>query len=170
MGEGSRSTRLLQYTPPADTSRDVTTSVDMVSGAMPDPTRRTLLAAPTLAAAQIGRDSIVVDPQPQFPLSPFLYMQFMEPLGATDGSVEAAWNHRANDWRDDVVAGQADALRPLARPLPPEDDEARSGDHRAVLRRRAARRGDITSGSPRSCAASAGCRSDASAREPRQPR
>jgi alpha-L-arabinofuranosidase len=30
-------------------------------------------------------------------------MQFMEPLGATDGSVEAAWDHLRDRWRDDVV-------------------------------------------------------------------
>src|SRR5437763_15021727 len=31
-------------------------------------------------------------------------MQFMEPLGATDGSVEAAWDHLLDQWRADVVA------------------------------------------------------------------
>ena len=31
-------------------------------------------------------------------------MQFMEPLGATDGSVEAAWDHLRDEWREDVVA------------------------------------------------------------------
>jgi len=30
-------------------------------------------------------------------------MQFMEPLGATDSSVEAAWDHLRDDWREDVV-------------------------------------------------------------------
>ena len=47
--------------------------------------------------------SIRVDPKPLFELSPYLYMQFMEPLGATDGSVEAAWDHLRDDWREDVV-------------------------------------------------------------------
>jgi alpha-L-arabinofuranosidase len=37
-------------------------------------------------------------------------MQFMEPLGATDSSVEAAWDHLRDDWREDVVA----ATRELA--------------------------------------------------------
>lgn len=45
-----------------------------------------------------------IDPTPQFPLSPYLYMQFMEPLGATDSSVDAAWDFRLGDWREDVVA------------------------------------------------------------------
>ncbi len=47
--------------------------------------------------------SILVDPKPLFELSPYLYMQFMEPLGATDGSVEAAWDHLRDRWREDVV-------------------------------------------------------------------
>ena len=45
-----------------------------------------------------------IDPTEHFELSPFLYMQFMEPLGATDSSVEAAWEHLRDDWREDVVA------------------------------------------------------------------
>jgi hypothetical protein len=61
------------------------------------------------AAADRG-SSLVVDPVPLFELSPYLYMQFMEPLGATDGSVEAAWDHLNDRWRDDVVA----ATRELA--------------------------------------------------------
>src|SRR5256886_17536460 len=84
--------------------------------------RRTFLTESTMAAAGLvaGRalgagstpleaqrrdgSSIVVDPTPLFELSPYLFMQFMEPLGATDGSVEAAWDHLREDWRDDVVA------------------------------------------------------------------
>ena len=37
---------------------------------------------------------LVVNPQPRFDLSPYLYMQFMEPLGTTDGSVAAAWDFK----------------------------------------------------------------------------
>ena len=64
------------------------------------------LALPTAASVetQSKGESISVDPKPQFELSPYLYMQFMEPLGATDGSVEAAWDHLRDQWRDDVVA------------------------------------------------------------------
>lgn len=47
--------------------------------------------------------TIHVDPAPKFELSPWLYMQFMEPLGVTDGSVEAAWDHGKDRWREDVV-------------------------------------------------------------------
>src|SRR4051812_16685564 len=48
--------------------------------------------------------TIRVDPTPKYELSPYLFMQFMEPLGVTDGSVEAAWDHQQNRWREDVVA------------------------------------------------------------------
>ncbi len=44
-----------------------------------------------------------IDPKPKFALSPYLYMQFMEPLGVTDSSVDAAWDFGADRWREDVV-------------------------------------------------------------------
>ncbi len=47
--------------------------------------------------------TLSVDPTPTFELSPYLYMQFMEPLGVTDTSVDAAWDFRAGDWREDVI-------------------------------------------------------------------
>jgi alpha-N-arabinofuranosidase len=72
-------------------------------------TLRVAPGAPLEAQSQNG-SSIVVDPKPLFALSPYLYMQFMEPLGATDGSVEAAWDHLRDQWREDVV----DATRELA--------------------------------------------------------
>jgi hypothetical protein len=49
-----------------------------------------------------------IDPTPLFPISPHLHMQFMEPLGVTDGSVEAAWDHDADDWRRDFADAVAD--------------------------------------------------------------
>jgi alpha-N-arabinofuranosidase len=55
-------------------------------------------------AQDLSGQAIVVDPAPRFELSPYLHMQFMEPLGATDASVEAAWEHLRDDWREDVVA------------------------------------------------------------------
>ena len=79
--------------------------------------RRTFLERSSLAAAGLALSGpfgaatsspqtispIRIDPTPLFELSPYLYMQFMEPLGVTDGSVEAAWDHLRDDWRDDVV-------------------------------------------------------------------
>ena len=46
---------------------------------------------------------MIIDPQPLFEISPHLYMQFMEPLGVTDSSVEAAWDYDRDDWRKDFV-------------------------------------------------------------------
>lgn len=51
-----------------------------------------------------------IDPTPRYPLSPYLYMQFIEPLGTTDSSVEAAWDMARGDWRQDMLA----ATRTLA--------------------------------------------------------
>ncbi|HLV37716.1 MAG TPA: alpha-L-arabinofuranosidase C-terminal domain-containing protein [Spirillospora sp.] len=44
-----------------------------------------------------------INPEPRFELSPHLYMQFMEPLGTTDSSVEAAWDFTKNVWRPQFV-------------------------------------------------------------------
>ena len=49
------------------------------------------------------RDLLAVDPKPLFELSPYLYMQFMEPLGVTDSSVDAAWDFIRDCWREDVI-------------------------------------------------------------------
>ncbi len=87
-------------------------------------TRRSLLkamgvGAAALAAGQglIAADEpgpmLAVNPQPRFDLSPYLYMQFMEPLGTTDSSVEAAWDCGRDRWREDVV----EVTRKLSPPL-----------------------------------------------------
>lgn len=67
----------------------------------------------TKSKATYDAATIVVSLESQFSLSPYLYMQFMEPLGATDGSVEAAWDHQRGDWRPDLV----EVTRELAPPL-----------------------------------------------------
>jgi hypothetical protein len=56
-----------------------------------------------LAGNVVAEPAIRINPVPKFELSPWLYMQFMEPLGVTDSSVEAAWNHETDSWRKDVV-------------------------------------------------------------------
>ena len=74
------------------------------------------LALSVRSAGEAGenrRSGIEIDPARQYELSPYLFMQFMEPLGATDGSVEAAWDHQQNGWREDVV----EVTRELAPPL-----------------------------------------------------
>ncbi len=93
------------------------------------------LAAEPLEAQRQNGSSVLVDPKPLFELSPYLYMQFMEPLGATDGSVEAAWDHLR-----DRVARRCRGGHARAR----ADDDA-MGRHLCGLlslagRRRAARR------------------------------
>ena len=55
------------------------------------------------AYSEPQKNTLAVDPNPIFDLSPGLYMQFMEPLGATDGSVAAAWNDHWHDWKREVV-------------------------------------------------------------------
>lgn len=62
------------------------------------------------AEAERGTGAVLIDPKPLFDISPWLYMQFMEPLGVTDSSVEAAWSYDTNDWRQDFV----DTTRSLA--------------------------------------------------------
>src|SRR5262249_10254505 len=88
------------HCPPMNRRTFLTTSATAAAGIAAgalDPVR-----APMNAQAQDG-NAIAVDPTPLFELSPYLFMQFMEPLGATDGSVEAAWDHLRDDWREDVV-------------------------------------------------------------------
>lgn len=55
------------------------------------------------SAAGDTEATITIDPRPTFDLSPHLYMQFMEPLGTNDSSVEASWDHLNDRWRPDLV-------------------------------------------------------------------
>ncbi|MDH5468669.1 MAG: alpha-L-arabinofuranosidase, partial [Candidatus Aminicenantes bacterium] len=78
-------------------------------------TTGTLLAgSPILTSCQVQekatKGTIVIDPEPQYEISPYFYMQFMEPLGSTDGSVDAAWDYDRDDWREDVI----DTVKDLA--------------------------------------------------------
>lgn len=72
-----------------------------------------MAAASSAVLSAADGDTITIDPKPLFDISPWLYMQFMEPLGATDSSVEAAWDYDADDWRKDFVDVVRD-LRPGA--------------------------------------------------------
>ena len=53
---------------------------------------------------------ILIDPEPLFEISPVMYLQFMEPLGNTEPSVEGAWNYHIDNWREDFV----DCVKDLA--------------------------------------------------------
>lgn len=74
-----------------------------------------LFASSKIVLKEPGLDTILINPKPLFEISPYLYMQFMEPLGITDSSVEAAWDYDVDDWRKDltdVVKGLApDVIR-----------------------------------------------------------
>ncbi|MBO1075538.1 hypothetical protein [Roseomonas marmotae] len=61
------------------------------------------LASGREALAQPLPGLVRIDPAPLFPISPYLHMQFMEPLGVTDGSVAASWDDDADDWRRDFI-------------------------------------------------------------------
>jgi alpha-L-arabinofuranosidase len=74
-----------------------------------------VLAAPSLANADDASPVLTIAPERLFELSPWLYMQFMEPLGTTDGSVEASWDHMQNKWRPDLVAATKELAPPLLR-------------------------------------------------------
>ncbi len=75
-----------------------------------------LTAAPSRVQAQPESPAtLAINPARRFELSPSLYMQFMEPLGATDGSVEAAWDHQRDRWREDVVAVTRELAPPMLR-------------------------------------------------------
>jgi alpha-L-arabinofuranosidase len=73
----------------------------------------TVAVSPSSSRAAEGREGeLTVDPEPRFELSPYLYMQFMEPLGTTDGSVSAGWDYMEDRWRPDLI----DITRQLAPP------------------------------------------------------
>lgn len=59
--------------------------------------------------------TITVSAEAKFELSPYLYMQFMEPLGTTDGSVEASWDHLRGQWRGDLVEATSGLAPPMMR-------------------------------------------------------
>lgn len=87
----------------------------LAGGAAVLATPPTAIASIQETTAQTTAAAIAIDPAPRFELSPYLYMQFMEPLGATDASVEAAWEHLRDDWREDVVAVTRELSPPMLR-------------------------------------------------------
>lgn len=62
-----------------------------------------------------GASEIEIDPSLRFDLAPCLYMQFMEPLGTTDSSVAAAWDHLHDRWREDFLQVSKELAPPLMR-------------------------------------------------------
>ena len=79
------------------------------------PLRRRRTCRPARAADRHAPMRCQLDLAPRFELSPYLYMQFMEPLGVTDSSVEAAWDHLDDDWRHDVIEATRDLEPTMVR-------------------------------------------------------
>jgi alpha-L-arabinofuranosidase len=73
------------------------------------------LAMAQRKAADESGNAIVIDPAPLFDISPLLYMQFMEPLGTTDSSVEAAWSYDGDNWRKDFIDASIDLAPDVMR-------------------------------------------------------
>ena len=82
-----------------------------------------LLARNVASAGVASRRELRTDLAPKFELSPDPVPQFMEPLGVADGSAEAAWDHRRDDWGVDVAdisdlnSSQVIQTKQLALPL-----------------------------------------------------
>ena len=70
--------------------------------------RLPVLAGASLLAPGEASSTIDLDPKPLFDISPHLYMQFMEPLGIADSSLEAAWDYDNDDWRKSLIDVTAD--------------------------------------------------------------
>jgi alpha-N-arabinofuranosidase len=69
----------------------------------------------TSARSEPNNNVLAIDPRPEFELSPNLFMQFMEPLGTTDSSVEAGWDFEQQCWREDFVRVTQELAPPLIR-------------------------------------------------------
>ena len=83
------------------TRRSFLSTTAKVAGAMSLPVENHVARA---AGTDEDSDSLVrIDPTPLHDLSPHLYMQFMEPLGTTDSSVEASWDHLKDEWRPGLI-------------------------------------------------------------------
>ena len=58
---------------------------------------------------------ISIDSSPQYELSPYLFMQFAEPLGTADSSIDAAWDFKNNCWQKEVVETLKDLAPTMIR-------------------------------------------------------
>jgi len=56
-----------------------------------------------------------IDLKEKHPISPYLYMQFMEPLGVADPSIDAAWDFSENDWHPCVIEAVQDLAPTMIR-------------------------------------------------------
>jgi len=56
--------------------------------------------------------TLKVNPKEKNKISPYIYMQFMEPLGTCDSSVDAAWDYSEERWIPKVIDLIRDDLAP----------------------------------------------------------
>ena len=56
-----------------------------------------------------------IDAKEKHKISPYLYMQFMEPLGVADSSVDAAWDFVENEWFPEVINISRFKTRPYSK-------------------------------------------------------
>jgi alpha-N-arabinofuranosidase len=89
-------------------------SAAMAGALMAENQMRVIAQAQAAASASSG-NAVFIDPKPLFEISPYLFMQFMEPLGVTDSSVEAAWDYNRDDWRKDFVETTQDLAPGMMR-------------------------------------------------------
>jgi len=59
--------------------------------------------------------TLTIHPAPKHHISPYLYMQFMEPLGVCDSSVDAAWDFVGRKWYDNVIRRVRDLAPTMVR-------------------------------------------------------
>ncbi|HLJ14193.1 MAG TPA: hypothetical protein VKV15_06825 [Bryobacteraceae bacterium] len=70
--------------------------------------RRKFVTTASAMAAQLDTGlaetrTIVVDPAPMFKVSPYLYMQYLQNIGISDGSTDCYWDYARDDFREDFV-------------------------------------------------------------------
>lgn len=58
-------------------------------------------------------NTVKIDPKVRYRLSPYLFMQFAEPLGTADSSIDAAWDFVNDCWRPKTL----EILKKLAPPM-----------------------------------------------------
>ena len=58
-------------------------------------------------------NTVRIDPRPLYTLSPYLFMQFAEPLGTADSSIDAAWDFLHDVWQPKAVG----MFRKMAPPM-----------------------------------------------------
>ena len=60
-------------------------------------------------------EALQIDIAPRHAVSPYIYMQFMEPLGTADASVDAAWDFLHDCWKPEFVEAFAALKPPMLR-------------------------------------------------------